>query len=193
MPRNPHKSCCQVPGCRAWAMHGDVHCRAHRDSEIGPRGGGAHHGNLNALKTGADAHPLGWPALDRLTLQITTDPDCLPDLVAGLTRDFYALTHQDPHKTLAALRAVLRYLVPAVADARLAARVDAFLDQVSPEMRPKVQVTLWKHILRLPLDQRLVLLDAVVAKVLPRISKKQVPEKQNPGSERCHSQSLPDP
>jgi hypothetical protein len=97
------------------------------------------------------------------------------------------------HKTLAALNVIMRYLVPIVADARLTARIDAVLDQVSPEMRPKVQIALWKRILRLPLDQRLVLLDAVVAKVLPRISKKQVPGKQNPGRERCHSQSLPDP
>jgi hypothetical protein len=182
MPRNPHKSYCQVPGCRAWAMHGDIHCRPHRDAEIGPRGGGASHGNLNALKTGDHAHPLGWPALDRLALQATTDPGCLPDLVAGLTRDFYALTHQDPHKTLAALQAVLRYLVPAVADARLAARVDAVLGQVSPEMRPKLQISLWKRILRLPLDQRLVLLDAVVAEVLPRISEKSSTGKTKPGA-----------
>jgi hypothetical protein len=180
MPRNLHKSHCQVPGCRAWAMHGAVHCRAHRDAEIGPRGGGAPAGNLNALKTGDYAHPLGQSAIDRLAFQITTDPGCLPDLLAGLARDLYAHT-QDLHKTLAALNAILRYLVPTVADARLAARIDAVVHQVPPEKRPALQIALWKCILRLPLEQRLVLLDAVVAKVLPRISGKTSTGKAKPG------------
>ena len=30
--------CCQVPGCRNWAMRGHTHCRPHRDPELGPRG-----------------------------------------------------------------------------------------------------------------------------------------------------------
>ena len=31
MPRNPQKRKCSYPGCRAWAMRGQEHCRAHRD------------------------------------------------------------------------------------------------------------------------------------------------------------------
>jgi hypothetical protein len=31
MPRNPHKTRCQVPGRRNWAMRGHTHCRSHRD------------------------------------------------------------------------------------------------------------------------------------------------------------------
>jgi hypothetical protein len=62
MPRNPNKTHCQAPGCKAVlrtaAIRGHTHCRSHRDAELGPRGAGAPPGNLNALKTGQDAHPL---------------------------------------------------------------------------------------------------------------------------------------
>ena len=165
MPRNPQKSRCQVPGCRAWAMRGDVHCRAHRDVELGPRGGGAPAGNLNALKTGAGAHPLGQSAIDRLAYQLVRDPDSLPDLLAGLARDLQSRTG-DLGKTLAALNAVLRYLAPSVATVHLAAEIDALLLQVPPEKRPKLQATLWKHALRVPSDQRLTLLRAATARFL---------------------------
>jgi hypothetical protein len=151
-------------------MRGDVHCRAHRDAELGPRGGGAPTGNLNALKTGEDAHPLGRSAINRFALLIMTDPDCLPDLLADLARDIQART-EDIDQTLAALSAILRYLVPSVADARFSAELDALLLQVPPEMRPKLQVTVWKHALRYPPHQKVALLRGVAAQVLAGLKK----------------------
>ena len=32
MPRNPHKRPCQVPGCKAWARHGERLCASHLSS-----------------------------------------------------------------------------------------------------------------------------------------------------------------
>lgn len=32
MPRNPHKQPCQVPGCKAWAQHGQRLCASHLTS-----------------------------------------------------------------------------------------------------------------------------------------------------------------
>ena len=58
MPRNPHKTRCQTPNCRSWAMRGRTHCRTHSDRELGPRNAGAPQSNLNALKDGQHAHPL---------------------------------------------------------------------------------------------------------------------------------------
>jgi len=165
MPRNPQKSRCQVPGCRAWAMRGDVRCRAHRDAELGPRGGGAPTGNLNAIKTGAGAHPLGQSAIDRLAYQLVRDPDSLPDLLAGLARDLRSRTH-DLGKTLIALSATLRYLVPSVATVHLVAEIDALLLQVPPEKRPKLQAFLWKQALHLSPEQRLTMLRAASAKIM---------------------------
>jgi hypothetical protein len=35
-------------------MRGRTHCRSHSDPELGPRGGGAPQGNLNALYAGCE-------------------------------------------------------------------------------------------------------------------------------------------
>jgi len=32
MPRNPHKRPCQMPGCKAWAVHGGALCASHQGS-----------------------------------------------------------------------------------------------------------------------------------------------------------------
>jgi hypothetical protein len=68
MPGNLHKTRCQIPGCRNWAMCGHTHYRPRRDSELGPRGASAPHDNLNALRAlrAGSRHrqkraPLGTP------------------------------------------------------------------------------------------------------------------------------------
>jgi hypothetical protein len=57
MPRNPHKTPCSVPGCRAWAIRGSdpPRCSAHRGAGAHPEPGpgvGAPPGNQNRLLHG---------------------------------------------------------------------------------------------------------------------------------------------
>jgi hypothetical protein len=38
MPSSPHRTRCQVPGCRNWAMRGHTHCRSHSGQTRAPEG-----------------------------------------------------------------------------------------------------------------------------------------------------------
>ena len=106
MPRNRDKAPCQVRGCRNWAMRGHAHCRSHRDRELGPRGGGAPPGNLNALKTGDHTHPLPLSDLHPLADQLVRHPGQLPDLLDPVVRSIHSRI-RDPYKALVALQTTL--------------------------------------------------------------------------------------
>lgn len=134
MPRNPRKTRCQIPGCRSWAMRGHSLCRSHRDAELDPRGGGAPPHNLNALKTGAHAHPLPPLDLDQLAKNLVRDPDHLPDHLAAALQSIHDRTH-DPYKTLVALHKALPELLNLVVTHLYAAEVRAIVRQLPPSQR----------------------------------------------------------
>ena len=134
MPRNPSKTRCQKPGCRSWAMRGHSLCRSHRDNELGLRGGGAPQHNLNALKTGAHAHPLASLNLAQLAKDLVHHPDDLPDHLGIAIQSIHARTRH-PYKTLVALRTALSRLLPLVAAQLLAAKVKAVLSELPPSQR----------------------------------------------------------
>jgi len=115
-------------------MRGYTLCRSHRDDELGPRGGGAPQHNLNALKTGAHAHPLASLNLSQLAKDLVRDPDHLPDLMEIAVQSIHART-RDPHKTLVALRTALSRLLPLLAVQRFAAEVEAALRELPPSQR----------------------------------------------------------
>ena len=145
MPRNPQKTHCEVPGCRAWAMRGHTRCRAHRDAELGPRSAGAPHGNLNALKHGRHAHPLPPPDLERLAGQIADCPDDLPFQLGLAAQSLQARARGDPLATLIALRSLIHQLVRAVAHRVFAAELRALLEALPPPRRCRIRETLHKY------------------------------------------------
>ena len=134
MPRNPSKTRCQRPGCRSWAMRGHSLCRSHRDDELGLRAGGAPHHNLNAVKTGAHAHPLASLNLVQLAKDLVHHSDDLPDHLGIAIQSIHARTRH-PYKTLVALRTALSRLLPLVAAQLFAAKVDAILRELPPSQR----------------------------------------------------------
>jgi hypothetical protein len=94
-------------------MRDHTHCRSHRDSELRPRGAGAPHHNLNALRTGHHAHPLTRDDLDQLVHSILRTPDLLPH---HLDRTAQSIHHrsQDPVKALLALQTFAHSLLSRV-------------------------------------------------------------------------------
>ena len=141
MPRNLNKTRCTVPGCRNWAMRDGDHCRPHRDAELGPqlgpRGGGAPSGNLNALKTGANANPLTPSELNDLVAAIVAAPDDLPFQVGLVARSIHARTG-DTFLTLVALRRLLVQLVPQVTNRLFIAELrDALSKTAMPPLERK--------------------------------------------------------
>ena len=147
MPRNPNKSRCQVPGCRNWAMRGQAHCRSHRDRELGPRGGGAPPGNLNALKTGEHAHPLSPTDLTQLAEQIVREPDSLPAILGSIVRSIHDRA-PDPYSGLAGLRVAVTALREAVAAHLLTTEAEDWLLQLPPSQRAWALQTLQRRRLR---------------------------------------------
>jgi hypothetical protein len=144
MPRNPNKLPCRVPGCHSWAMRGHTRCRAHRDAELGPRGGGGPPGNLNALRTGRDAHLLPSGDLARLAHQLISDPEHLSLHLQPAIDAIHARTN-DPLKTLIALQAALPELRPLVARYLFASEFKDLLRRLPPDQRSALGVVLQKH------------------------------------------------
>jgi hypothetical protein len=147
MPRNPHKTRCQVPGCRNWAMRDHTHCRSHRDAELGPRGAGAPCHNLNALRTGHDAHPLTRDDLDQLVHTILRAPDQLPRHLYLTTQSIHRRC-QDPVKTLLALQALIPSLLSRVADAIFVAELHDLLEELPPSRRSQIELFTWRQALQ---------------------------------------------
>ena len=137
MPRNRNKTPCQVPGCRSWAMRGHTHCRSHRDRELGPRGGGAPLGNLNALKVGDYAHPLPASDLRAIADLLVRQPDQLPDHLDRIARSIQDRT-RDPYRILVAFRTVLSDLIPYVATGLFINELHALLQRLPPLQRGPV-------------------------------------------------------
>jgi hypothetical protein len=164
MPRNPNKTHCQAPGCHNWAMRAHTHCRSHRDAELGPRGAGAPPGNLNALKTGQDAHPLSRSGLRTLAQQIASDPQQLPSHLQPAIGSIHART-RDPVKTLLALQAMFTDLLPLVAQNLFTAELETLLHQVPPQRRSSLQTIVWKQAVRLGPEAKLRFLRAIAAEV----------------------------
>lgn len=153
MPRNPDKTRCQIPGCRNWAMRGHSHCRSHRDSQLGPRGAGAPPGNLSALRTGHDAHPLSPSDLDRLAHAIIRTPDQLPHHLHPLVQSIHRRSG-DPVKTLLALQALLPALLSRVAEGLFTSGFHAYLEQLPPDRRSPIEIAIWRLALQIsPLDK----------------------------------------
>jgi hypothetical protein len=138
MPRNPNKTPCQAPRCRAWAMRGGTRCRAHRDDKLGPRGAGAPPGNLNALKHGRHSHPLPQPDLERLAGHVLEQPDDLPFQV-GLAAQSLQARVGDPLVTLVALCRLLCQLTDLVATRLYTFELKAILHDLPPELLSKAR------------------------------------------------------
>jgi hypothetical protein len=157
MPRNPDKTHCQVPGCRAWAMRGHTRCRAHRDAELGPRSAGAPRGNLNALKHGHYSHPLPPPDLERLARQTLDYPDDLPFQI-GLAAQAIQARAGDLLMTLIALRRLLTQLIHTVATSLLASELPALLQDLSPPLRGNARAMIQKSVPRDSPERKVLLL-----------------------------------
>jgi hypothetical protein len=160
MPRNPDKTRCAVPGCRNWAMRGADRCRSHRDRELGPRGGGAPPGNLNALLHGRHAHPLPSRDLQALAGRLQSSPEQFPAQLAQVGQALHRKT-RDPYKTLVALRALHQALVPRAAADWFDAELEALLQPLPLPLRDRVQAVLQEHLGRLPPERRLATLRRV--------------------------------
>ena len=164
MPRNPNKRPCQVPSCRSWAMRGHTRCRAHRDAELGPRHGGAPRHNLNALRTGRDAHPLPPGERTHLVGQLISDPEQLPLHLQPVIASMHARTG-DPFKTLVALRAALAELLPLLAQALFATEFEELLHRLPPDQRSVFATTALRHASSFPPEAGLNFLRALAARL----------------------------
>jgi hypothetical protein len=162
MPRNPHKTRCQVPGCKAWAMRGHTLCRVHRDPELGPRGAGAPPGNLNALRHGAHSHPLSAVELNGLARRVVETGDDLPYQVGRVVGSIQARVG-DPLLALLALRRVLPTLIAEVAALTFDAELRAYLAPLPPQARACLQEIVERTFPAEP-EQRLHLLRRLVRK-----------------------------
>jgi hypothetical protein len=122
-------------------MRGHAHCRSHRDRELGPRGGGAPPGNLNALKTGDHTHPLPLSELRPLAFQLARQPDQLPDLLDPIVRSIHSRI-RDPYRALVALQTTLTDFRQQVAAALFKTEVDALLRRLPSSQRGRLLRTL---------------------------------------------------
>lgn len=153
MPRNPNKGRCQIPRCKAWAMRDHTHCRPHRDLELGPRGAGAPKGNLNALKTAANAHFLPEPELKQLGYEIAQDADFLKKYLIQLLEEVDRCA-DTPIKTLLLYTRLLQQLTPVVSNNLFMVELKDYLQRLPPSRRSAFQTTIWKHaILRDPMSR----------------------------------------
>jgi hypothetical protein len=153
-----------MPGCRAWAMRDHVHCRSHRDRELGPRNAGAPYGNLNAAKHGRYTKRQSADKLRRMAHEIAQDPEHLPRYINKTVRELHALS-PCPTITLLFLRKMLAPLVQVLAEALFTAELDAFLEELAPHNRPSVKSHLWKSSIKLPPVERLMMLRQVLEEI----------------------------
>lgn len=160
MPRNPHKRRCQSPGCKAYAMRqlpdgtAANFCRSHLDHLLGPRHVGAPRGNLNAVKSGRYAHPVPTDKLDTLALELAKDPDLMPLFLS----DQYSVLQErtgDVFTSLLLLYRMLQQLLPLLADHLFHIEVSRFIQQMPPEVRPRIEAIVWQHTLKLNPMKRL--------------------------------------
>jgi hypothetical protein len=126
-------------------MRGHTRCRSHRDRELGPRGGGAPPGNLNALKTGEHAHPLSPNNLRLFASQVVCQPDQLPDRLDLIVRSIHSRT-ADPCNTIVALQAILSDLMPQVAVALFKTELDDQLRRLPQSQRDPLLRTVKKQL-----------------------------------------------
>ena len=168
MPRNLHKKRCQIPNCRSWAMHGHRLCRSHLDHHLGPRNGGAPTGNLHAFKSCRYANPLSPAELKSQAQQLScwaahplaADPDSLPSRLDDAVHSIHGRSANVLH-TLILLARLLNHLLPYVADIEYTAGLEAFVQDLPPEMRPGVQAKIWKYALPMNPLQRPLLIRAI--------------------------------
>ncbi|MGD2079344.1 MAG: hypothetical protein PVH18_13250 [Chloroflexota bacterium] len=152
MPRNPNKRRCQKSGCRNWAMRDSILCRPHRDHELGPRGGGAPPGNLNAWKHHKHVSPDTARRIRRIAYDLHQHPEKLHDHIAHLVDYFYnhGVSEDLPRtlKAIACLKIVFECLEEAHADVCFHADMDEILSSLPPERRPGAQRRLWQIALK---------------------------------------------
>ena len=159
-------------------MRGAVHCRSHRDHELGPRGAGAPKGNLNALKTGKYATMPTFPALGKLGLAIARDPEHLPEQIAQLTLEIHGRSG-DPIKTLQILRRIFPQLIPHIADSIFLVELEQYLPELPEEYRSHFLNVLYKTALPLAPEYRVRLL----RELMEKLQKAQFPEEQLTGDD----------
>ena len=169
MPRNPNKTRCQIPGCRAWAMRDHTRCRAHRDAELGPRGAGAPPGNLNALKHGRYSYPFSRSDLESLAAALIERPGDLFSHLDLAIQSIQARTG-DPLMTLIALRALIRQLTRVIAARLFIPELQALLQSLPPPWRLKVMAVIVKAVSGHSPERRLLFIRNV---------RKQLPEQNN--------------
>lgn len=164
MPKNPNKTRCQVPDCRAWAMRGHTRCRSHRDHELGLRSAGAPPRNLNAIKHGGYSFVL--PSEQRLLLaeRILRQPD---DLICHLGPIIQSVQQRtgDPIKNVAALSHLLARLVPCMLPLQFEIELQAFLHTVPPQGQRRFVDVLRSNVGSLDGWERLSLLRAMIRRV----------------------------
>jgi len=157
MSRNPHKTHCHVPTCRAWAMRGHTYCRAHRDPELGPRPAGAPCGNLNALRHGHFSHPLPPPDLEHLASLLVEQPADLP-LQLGLAAQSVQARTDDLFLALIALRRLIVQLTLIVATRLCASELQDLLQNLPPPLRARAQAVIYQSVPRDSPERKVLLI-----------------------------------
>lgn len=148
MPRNPNKKPCRYLGCRNWAMRGYDECRSHLDPLLGPRGGGAPRGNLNALKTGEHINPASSTQLRRLAHDIVQQPENVDQLLIDHVNELYAKVGYGTAvpralRTVIALRETVEKLIPYLADAFFFAELEFHAQHCPPDQRASFKNEIW--------------------------------------------------
>lgn len=145
-------------------MRDHVHCRSHRDHELGPSNAGAPLCNINALKHGRYSKRQKSDKLRLMAYQIVNDPDHLPQHVSQTVNEIHAKS-PGPVITLLFLKKLLAPLVHVVAEIQFTTELDAFLETVSSHNQPALKSHLWKTTIRLAPVERLAVLRTVLKEI----------------------------
>jgi hypothetical protein len=120
-------------------MRGRTRCRTHLDKELGPRRGGAPHGNLNALRHAGYSAGLPEPDMECLVAAATAaGAEDLAFQFGLAIRDILGRTG-DPFRTLLTLDRVLDGLIDCVATQLFQQELDEALAPIPPLEREGIQ------------------------------------------------------
>jgi len=135
-------------------MRGRDLCRAHLDSELGPRGVGAPKGNLNSLKN-ASTSRFNPGELKELAQQIIDDPHSYHHYLLQYLEQV-GRPPADPLKSLIVLRSMIETLLPVIAENLFAVEANELIQRFPDSARPSVQILIWQGYLSRPPLQRLL-------------------------------------
>ena len=148
-------------------MRGRSHCRSHLDHILGSRGAGAPGGNLNALKSGAHAHPLSERYLMDLAHELVLNPNRLKPVLTQIINQLYRRAGPTPSeiralKTLVTLQIVLKSLTSHFANDLFVIGLEEITSGLPPSTRAEHTSQLWKAALpQHPIDRLLQLRQAL--------------------------------